>query len=60
MACLLILAHTSDNTIFQASEASFGTLPCPSRKLEDIKILDFSLSHPHFGLVCFRSFHNPS
>jgi hypothetical protein len=27
MACILILSHTSDNTIFQASEASFRTLP---------------------------------
>jgi hypothetical protein len=27
MACILILAHTSDHTIFQASEASVGSLP---------------------------------
>jgi hypothetical protein len=33
---------------------------CPSRKSEDMNILDFFLSCPHPGPVCFRSFYTLS
>jgi hypothetical protein len=35
-------------------------LACPSRKSEDMNILDFFLSCPHPGPVCFRSFYTLS
>jgi hypothetical protein len=61
MACLLILAHTSDHTIFQASEASFGTLP-PRwlRSFQDLmSALDAVAQNPRHLLGEARLDHDP-
>ena len=61
MACILILAHTSDNTIFQASEASFGTLP-PRwlRSFQDLmSALDVVAQNPRHLLGEVRLDHDP-
>jgi hypothetical protein len=61
MACILILAHTSDNTIFQASEASFGTLP-PRwlRSFQDLmSALDAVAQNPRHLLGEVRLDHDP-
>jgi hypothetical protein len=61
MACLLILAHTSDHTIFHASEASVGTGP-PRwlRSFQDLRSAwDAVAQNPRHLLGEVRLAHDP-